>query len=44
MLLHTRRAVAKRQAEAEIVLPPNLRALGELSFTPQDRNPPRVPE
>jgi yecA family protein len=37
MLLHTRRAVAKRQAEAEIVLPPNLRSLGELSFTPQDQ-------
>lgn len=35
MLPGTRRAVAKRRTEAETVLPPNLRTLGALSFTPQ---------
>ena len=36
MLPGTRRAMAKRQAEAETVLPPNLRTLGALSFTQKE--------
>jgi yecA family protein len=33
----TRRAVARREAEAATVLPPNLRTLGALSFTQKER-------
>ncbi len=37
MLLRTRRAVAKRPAEAASVLPPDLRTLGELTFNPPEQ-------
>ena len=37
MPLAARRATGRRQAEAETILPPNLRALGSLTFTEKER-------